>query len=58
MREVYATMGESIYPNLSSLSMGLPGGIWETTQEPQRVYVSRYGELIGTMMREPVLYSY
>jgi len=23
--------------------LGLPGGIWETTQEPQRVHVSRYG---------------
>jgi len=43
MHEVYATIGESIYPNPSFLSEGLPRGIWETTQEPQRVHFPRYG---------------
>jgi len=43
MHEVYATIGESIYPNPSFLSKELPRVIWETTQEPQRVHVSRYG---------------
>jgi len=48
MREVYATMGESIYPNPSFLSRDFPEASGRLLRNHKRVHVSRYGQLIGT----------
>jgi len=43
MREVYATIGESIYPNPSFLSRDFPEASGRLLRNLKRVHVSRYG---------------
>jgi len=43
MHEVYATIGESIYPNPSFLSRDFPEASGRLLRNLKRVHVSRYG---------------
>jgi len=55
MREVYATMRESIYPNASSLSRGFPEASRSLLRNPKDFTCSSYGWLIGTMRTSSLL---